>query len=190
MAEEDYVRVTGKRYRVLHPRPAYVLVVGRWGEEPRGIMAASWVMPLSEEPERLVVAWDKETHSLSVLKKTGVFTVNVVGPEMVDLLWRVGSRSGWEEDKFKTLQISVEKARSNGGMVLKGALGWVEARVHRILEDLADDVDLVVADVVDAYAKTDLYDPRYGWRAAKAGILLHASGRAFNTPGRLVYARG
>ena len=184
----DYERVTGKRYRVLHPRPAYVLIVGEWGGDDRGIMAASWVMPLSEEPERLLVAWDKETHSLSVLRKIGVFTVNVVGPELVDLVWRVGSVSGWKVDKFREYGIEVERARSNGGMVLKGALGWVEARVYRIIEDLAEDVDLVVADVVDAYARKDLYDTRYGWRAAKAGILLHASGRAFFTPGRMVLA--
>ncbi len=172
-----------KYYRLLHPRPAYIIAAAHGGV--RSAMAASWVQPLSEDPPRIIIAWEKESYTLHLARKTGCYTVNIVGEDMLDKLYYVGTRSGWDEpDK-------VEKA----GLVLsdeecptvQGALGWIRARIHRIIEDLAEDVDLVVGDVVDAWARQDLYNPQKGWLVTRARIPLQIAGRAFTIPGRIVY---
>ncbi len=181
-----YAEVTTRRYRLLHPRPVYVIVVEAEGRV--NAMAASWVSPFSEEPERIIIALDKESYTRELLAKTEYLTVNVVGEGHAELVWCVGTRSGREADKVKECGVSLAPAEKVPSKRLADALGWVEARVHRVIEDLAEDVDLVVADVVAAYARSDAYNPRYGWELAKAKILLHASGRAFTTTGRLIVA--
>jgi len=182
-----YTEVASRRYRVLHPRPVYVIIVEAEGKV--NAMAASWVSPVSEEPERIALALDKESYTRELLAKTEYFTVNVVNERHVELVWCVGTRSGRETDKISECGVRLAPAEKIPSKRLGDALGWIEARVHRVIDDIAEDVDLIIADVVAAYARSDAYNPRYGWELAKAKILLHASGRAFTTPGRLIIAK-
>lgn len=183
----EYQKITNRKYRVLHPRPAYILITGY--QDKIGIMPASWVSPISEEPERVVVAWDKESYTLELLKKISYLTINVVGPEDLDILWKTGRVSGHEVDKVKEFGIQLEKASDIPSYRLKSPLGWMETKVYKIIGDLAEDIDLVILDVISAYASKDDYDMRYGWQLRKANILLHASGRAFVVPGRMYFAK-
>ncbi|AEM38819.1 FMN-binding flavin reductase domain protein [Pyrolobus fumarii 1A] len=180
--------VGSKRYRLLHPRPVYIIIASR-GEKINA-MAASWVSPLSEEPERITLALDKESYTYQIIREVREFTVNVVDDRHLDVVWCVGTTSGHEIDKVSRCGLKLEPSSSVRAPHLADALGYIEARVYKIIEDVAEDVDLIVADVVAAYARSDVYNPRYGWELAKARILLHASGRAFTVPGRLLVARG
>ncbi len=179
-------RVESKRYRLLHPRPVYVIVAAHGGRV--NAMAASWVSPLSEEPERITVAFEKESYTYELVRASGEFTVNVVPASMLEAVWCLGTRSGRGRDKLAECGAAVEPSRSVEAPRLQGAIGVIEARVYKVYEDVAEDVDLVVADIVDAYADPSLFNPRYGWQVTKAEILFHASGRAFTTPGRLLLA--
>ena len=183
----EYQKITNKRYRVLHPRPAYLLITSY--QDKIGIMPASWVSPISEDPERVVVAWDKESYTLELLRKSTYLTINVVGPGNLEILWKTGSVSGRELDKVREFGVQLEKANDIPSYRLRDALGWMETKVYRIIEDLAEDIDLVVLDVISAYAWKDSYDLRYGWQLRKANILLHASGRAFVVPGKMYFAK-
>ncbi|MEM3740768.1 MAG: flavin reductase, partial [Candidatus Korarchaeum sp.] len=66
-----------KFYLLLHPRPAYVVGSGKWGERVN-FMAASWVSPVGEEPPSVMVALGTETLTLELIEKYGDFSVNVV----------------------------------------------------------------------------------------------------------------
>ncbi|MCD6488355.1 MAG: flavin reductase [Desulfurococcales archaeon] len=48
-----------ENYYVLHPRPVY-LIVTRRKQGGYNVMAASWVMPVSEEPPLVALAISKE----------------------------------------------------------------------------------------------------------------------------------
>ncbi len=179
--------VEAKRYRLLHPRPVYIIVAAH-GDRVNA-MAASWVSPLSEEPERITVAFEKESYTYELVRATGEFTVNVVPASMLDVVWCLGTRSGRHRDKIRECGVELEPSSRVKPPRVKGAIGVVEARVYRVYTDVAEDVDLVVADVVAAYADPSLFNPRYGWQISKAEVLMHASGRAFTTPGRLLVAK-
>ncbi len=184
----EYMEVSGKRYRLLHPRPVYVIVAGVSGGTVNA-MAASWVSPFSEEPERIMLALEKDSYTRELIEKNGEFTVNVVEEEHMKLVWCVGTTSGRNVDKISECGVKLEDSRHVKAPHLSNALGYIEARVYRILTDAAEDVDLIIADVVAAYARSDIYNPRYGWVITKAPILMHVSGRAFVLPGRLVILR-
>ncbi|KSW11474.1 flavin reductase [Pyrodictium occultum] len=176
-----YVDAGEKWYRVLSPRPVYVLVA-----EARGrvnLMPASWVSPFSEEPPRIVAALDKEAYTTELILESRLFTVNVVTVGEVYFVYTAGTTSGRRVDKLRLLGAEVVRDTVTGAprLAKPRPIGVVEARVHRVLSDLAEDVHLVVADVEAAYTDPGLYNQRYGWELGKARILLHSAGRAFTT---------
>ena len=184
-----YFDVGDRWYYILHPRPAYILVAEHGGRV--NFMAASWVMPLSEDPPRIVAAIDKSSFTMELILSSKAFTVNVLTIEHVDFIYGAGTTSGRNIDKLALLGAEVSRDTVTGGPRLSKPkpVGGIEARVHRVYSDVADDVNLVVADVVAAYADPTLFNERYGWDLRKARIAIHAAGRAFTVPGGLYVAK-
>jgi flavin reductase (DIM6/NTAB) family NADH-FMN oxidoreductase RutF len=187
---EGYARVPEDTwYYVLHPRPVYVIAAG--SKEKANFMAASWVSPFSEDPPRVIASLDKTSYTAELVKRYRVFTINVYHADAVDFVYGAGTVSGRRVDKAKLLGAELAFDTETGAprIAKPRPLGVVEAKVFRILEDLAEDVDLVVADVVAAYADPNVFNQNYGWVLQKARILLHASGRGFTTATQLIVAR-
>jgi len=180
----EYIEVDDPFYRVLHPRPAYLIVSGR-GEDVN-IMAASWVMPLSEEPWTIGLALDRETYTYQLVKKYGEFTVNVVTDNEVDLVYYVGHVSKYEVDKIRERNIPLSPSRHIETPYYSNAIGYAECRVMKMTP--VGEVDLVVGEVLSIYARKDLFT-RYGWDLRKVKILMQNIGRGFTTnSGRVIYA--
>ncbi len=176
-------RVERGQHRILHPRPVY-LIVSRHGDRVN-VMAASWVTPVSEEPPRIALALDRETYTYRLVRESGYFTVNVVGEDMVDAVWIAGTVSGEERDKVSLIGLRLADSEKVPVPHVEGCLGYIGAKVWRTMD--VGDAELVVADVVEAYADPSLFDPRKGWYLAKARVLLHGAGRVFATTGRILY---
>ncbi len=172
-------------YRVLHPRPVYLIVSG--GEGKYNVMAASWVTPLSEEPSRLGLAIDRESYTYELIHKYREFTVNVVDPSLVNKVWYAGTRSGRREDKIKSLELKLYPSSKISVPGLLEALAFIECRV--VDEVHVGEVALFIADMVEIHVKPEYYDQRRGWNLRKAQVLMHISGKAFSYPARIIYAK-
>ena len=173
-------------YLILHPRPAYVVVSGR-EESSIGVMAASWVSPVSEEPPRITLAIGVNSHTYSMIKEFKDFTVNIVFTDLVNLIWDVGRTSGRKLNKVREFKIELAESRSVGSPRLAKARAVIEASLWR--EEVLGDTSLVIADVVDAYVlDRESFNEKYGWKASKAQVPLHLWGRAFTSLGRLILA--
>ena len=189
MPPRGYIDAGDKWYYVLHPRPAYIVVSEHNGKVD--FMAASWVMPFSEDPARIVASLEKEAYTTTLIRGSGLFTVNVLGVENIDFIYGAGTTSGRRVDKLRLLGAEVAKDTVTGAPRLSQPkpIGVIEARVYRIVGDVAEDVDLVIADVVAAYADESLFNTRYGWELRKTRIAMHSAGRAFTTNSGLYVAR-
>ncbi|RUM47099.1 MAG: flavin reductase family protein [Hyperthermus sp.] len=187
---EEYTRVGDKWYYLLHPRPVYIVASGR-RDAKAGFMAASWLMPLSEEPPRIVAALEKTSHTTSLVLDTGAFTVNVYGIGDRDFVYTSGTISGRKHDKVSLLNVRLNYDTVTGAprIVHPRPLGFIDSRVYRVVGDVADDVYLVIGDVVGAYADKALFNERYGWDLRKVRILMHAAGRAFTSNSGVFVAR-
>lgn len=172
-------------YMPLHPRPAYLIVSGVEGE--LNVMAASWVMPVSEEPLRLAIAIDRESRTYELIEKYGEFTVNVVDAKLVDKVYKAGTISGKSvEDKLTIIGLKTTpslKIRTPG---LEEALGIIESKVWKSLD--VGEVRLYIADILAIRVRPEYYNERYGWDIRRAQILLHLTGRAFTIPCKLILA--
>jgi len=180
------MEVKEKFYLLLHPRPAYVIGSGRFGEVVN-FMAASWITPVAEEPPRVAVAIDVESYTHELILKYKEFTVNVLPMTQLNALYSVGTVSGRRVDKVARFGLNVEKGRSVDAPVLADSIGVLECRVTATVE--SEDTTLFVGDVLAAYAKEEYFDLRNGWNVKKVNIPLHNWGRGFYGLGRLVLAK-
>lgn len=168
------MREVKRFYLLLHPRPAYVIGSGRWGEAVN-FMAASWVTPIAEEPPLVGVSVDVESYTFELVEKYREFTVNVLPMSLVDKIYYVGSRSGREVDK--TGVIEAVRGERVSAPVAKEAIGVLECRV--VDEVRAEDVKFFVGEVVSARADEKFFSGRSGWLLSKVDIPLHNWGRGF-----------
>jgi len=168
-----------KFYLTLHPRPAYVIGSGVYNVKAN-FMAASWVMPASMEPPRVVIAIDMESYTWELIREYGEFTVNVLTEQYLDKIYYVGSRSGRDVDKVSTLNLNVSKGEKVNAPVILDAIAILECKVYNTVE--CGDTVLIIGDVVRCVADEKLFSDRYGWNIREAGIPLHLWGRCFTVP--------
>lgn len=172
------MREIGKFYLLLHPRPAYVIGSGKWGERIN-FMAASWVSPVGEEPPSLMISVDKESLTSELIEAHGEFTVNVIPASLLDKLYYVGSRSGREVDKSSVF--GAVKGERVKAPVVSEAMGVIECRLMKKLD--MGDVNLFIGEVLSARARSDTFSERTGWNFREVNIPLHGWGRNFFTIG-------
>ncbi|MEM2795581.1 MAG: flavin reductase family protein [Thermofilaceae archaeon] len=161
-------------YLLLHPRPAYIIGSGRFGERVN-VMAASWVVPAAEEPPLVVISIGVDSLTHKLIETFGEFTVNIVSMEMLGQLYYVGRISGHKEDKTKL--VKVVKGEKVSAPVVDGAVGIIECKVYSTAK--AEDVTIFIGEVLTARADERFFDDRKGWDFKEIDLPLHNWGRGF-----------
>lgn len=184
MESYEYIDISPSEYYVLHPRPVYLIVVVK-PEGGLNVMAASWVTPISGEPPLVALAIGKDALTNELLMTRGEFTINIVGEEYINEVYRAGSMSGKSIDKWSMLGFKEVKSMKINAPGIKNSYGFLECAVRSTHD--AGESTLFIAEVLGVHVRKDLYG-RYGWNYGKARILLHDRGRAFVLPGRKVFA--
>ncbi|WFO75426.1 flavin reductase family protein [Desulfurococcaceae archaeon MEX13E-LK6-19] len=180
-----YKEIDPTSYYVFHPRPAYLIVT----KKPSGgynVMAVSWATPVSEEPPLVLIAVSREAYTNQLIRETKEFTINIMGVEHADIVYKAGTVSGKTVDKWEMLGLKPLDPIKITTPGIDGAYGIVECTLEKIVE--AGESTLFIGRVEAVRVREDIYT-RYGWDLKKAGILLHQSGRAFTIPGRMVFAK-
>jgi len=172
-----YVSIDPTNYRVLHPRPVY-LIVSMDKEGKLNVMAASWVSPVSDEPPFIAVSIWRESKTYENIVETGEFTVNIVSDKHIDLVWEAGTTSGKKVDKWSKLGLEPYSSSEIRVPGIKGVLGFVECRVRESIG--VGESELFIAEALKVHVNREMYE-KYGWNLRKTGILLHAGGRVFTT---------
>ncbi len=184
-SEVSSMDVLDKFYLLLHPRPTYAIGAGKYGEKVN-FMAASWVVPVAEEPPRVAVAIDVESYSHELIKRYGEYTVNILPLDKLRELYFFGSTSGREVDKIGELGLKVLKGRKVEAPVLEIAVGVLECKVAGEFE--SEDTTLFIGDVLHAEAREEYFSLKRGWNFKKTNIPLHNWGRGFYAVGKFLYA--
>lgn len=178
-----YVEVGLDEYRVLHPRPVY-LIVSRNLEGVLNVMSASWVTPICDEPFLIAVSLWRGSRTYRNIVETKEFTVNVVNDKFIDEVWLAGTKSGWSVDKWSALGFRPVQPRRIKTPGIDGSLGFLECTLRN--EYVFNDTSLLVANVEAIHVNKDLYE-KYGWNLYRAKILMHSGGKCFTTTGKPVF---
>jgi flavin reductase (DIM6/NTAB) family NADH-FMN oxidoreductase RutF len=121
----------------------YVVTV-RDGGEANGF-TANWLTQVSFEPPMLAVSVENASHSIALLRRSGVFTVNVLPSGGRELAGLLGKRWANLPDKLDRVE---SHAGPNGCAILAEALAYIECQVESSVE--AGDSTLFTARIVGA----------------------------------------
>jgi flavin reductase (DIM6/NTAB) family NADH-FMN oxidoreductase RutF len=120
------------------------VVTTRLGEKVNG-MTAAWVAQVSLKPLLVMVSIAPSRYSHTLIKESGIFAINVLTAEQVELAKRFGYKSGRKIDKFAGLDYL---EAGSGAPVLPQAYAYLDLRlVHTYT---AGDHTLFVGEVMEA----------------------------------------
>lgn len=118
--------------------PELWLVTARHGSARGGLIATfACRASIVETLPRVLLGLCKQHHTWQLVQASGRFTLHLLYPEQLDLVWRFGLRSGHTEDKFRGLEVS---NTPGGNPLLAFTLAWADCYV----EDRMDTGDRTV----------------------------------------------
>ena len=106
---------------------------------------ANWLTQVSFDPPLLAISIENDAKSLTMIRNSGKFTVNVLRTGQRELAGTLGRSALKVPDKLASIPYTILET---GYPILQVALGWVACEVRQTF--LTGDSTLVVAEVVDA----------------------------------------
>ncbi|MFH1808900.1 MAG: flavin reductase family protein [Pseudomonadota bacterium] len=175
--EPERVAVPLERaYRLINPGP--LLLISTHDGERANVCTIAWNMPLSRSPALVLLAMDPGHKTHSNILRTGVLGINVPTADQVELVRYFGSCSGHDVDKVAERGLGLYEGGAIAGLpLLRDAAAWLECR-RTEATGLADH-DLVLAQVVAAWARPGVLDAEGCWNSARFPTLHHAGGSRF-----------
>lgn len=120
------------------------------------VTPVAWNMPVNDEPPIAAVALDSNHFITKLILESKQFCICIPGIEMLDMVKKCGSVSGKEKDKFSMFSVEYEKCSEIDSIKVKDCAAYLECRLK---DDLKySGVDLIIADVVAASVKEELFD--------------------------------
>lgn len=114
--------------------------------EKDNIMAVSWHMPVSSDPEMYAVSISKESFSYKLIEKSKVFTINFMPYSLSEEILFCGENSGKHMDKFKESGLTKEECEKIHCVRIKEALAHIECEVVEMVE--VGDYVIIIGKVV------------------------------------------
>lgn len=121
----------------------YAITVRGGGEH--GGFTANWLTQASFDPPLLTLSVENGSHSIGMIRASGVFTVNILPRDAVETAGTLGRR--WAKVPDKLDRVGWDEG-PNGCAVLREALGYVECAVDAELP--AGDSTLFLARITGA----------------------------------------
>jgi flavin reductase (DIM6/NTAB) family NADH-FMN oxidoreductase RutF len=148
-------------------------VIGSRGPAGRNVMAAHWLMQVSFKPRMVALSLENDARTLTNVKETRVFSVNVMGEASMGLVAsflqpsdpsKILGRTATGQAIIDKLAGVPHKTMATGCPILRDALAWFECEVEGGVP--VGDHTLVVGRIVDggqiSHGKP-LRDDDLGW---------------------------
>ena len=119
-------------------------VTARHGDDENAF-TANWLTQVSFDPPMLALSVESSSHSIGLIRASGVFTVNVLPSGDREVAGDLGKR--WEKAPTKLAQVP-HHTGPNGCAILDQALAYVECRVEGSVP--AGDSTVFIARIVGA----------------------------------------
>jgi flavin reductase (DIM6/NTAB) family NADH-FMN oxidoreductase RutF len=177
-------------YRLLNHGPT--VLVGSAHAGRSNVMAAAWAMPLDFDTPKVAVVVDKSTLTRELIDASGVLSLCVPTVAMKDQVMAAGGMSGKNyPDKLNRYKISTQSAPLTGVPLVDGCIAQMECRVLPATAHVAGPHDLILAEVVGAWADERVFSQgRWHFEDAAPELrsLHHVAGGHFYAIGEAVQA--
>ena len=127
------------------------LVTTRYNETING-QIATWIIraTLTSTPLRFIFLISKNNYTYSLIKKSKIFTVQMLSKNQYDLVPIFGLNSGRTINKFENMEYGYTR---HNLPVIKESCGWFECICLKEIDD--GDRAIILADVVDSFLQPD-----------------------------------
>lgn len=119
--------------------------LGTAAGEQRNLATVNWTTQVSFEPPLMAVSVENDSHSIELIRTTGVFALSVFGEDARDQAGALGKRWKIRPDKIDAAKYRIG---ATGCPILEDALAAIECRVVGSLP--AGDSTLFVGEVIAA----------------------------------------
>ncbi len=161
--------------RLINSGPVIMVSCGR--EEAPNAITLAWNMVAAKKPPLAVVAIVPARHSYKLIKRDGVFVINVPGSDLVRAVMYCGTHSGKDGDKFGPAGITPVPAETVGTVYIKECPARLECELRDTVS--AGDHDLLIGEVKGAFAEEEVFDGFWRLDSARARTLHHLGGDKF-----------
>lgn len=167
---------------MLYPVPA-VLVSCRDNNGNDNLLTIAWAGTICSDPAMLSISVRKERHSYQMIKESGEFVVNLTTKALLKATDYCGVRSGRDEDKFATMNLTKGKAEKVSAPIIMESPVNIECKVKQILE--LGSHDLFIAEVVNVQVSDELMDETGRFRLQEAELIAYSHGEYYDLGDKL-----
>lgn len=107
-------------------------------------LTAAWVARASFVPPLITVSVGTTRFSHDMIRGSGVFAVNILGPDDIEMGRHFGLKTGRKTDKFEGIEYEL---KVTGSPVLKACIAWLDCRV--VSDHEAGDHTIFIGEVLD-----------------------------------------
>jgi|Deesub1362A_J573_1020465.scaffolds.fasta_scaffold00018_108 flavin reductase (DIM6/NTAB) family NADH-FMN oxidoreductase RutF len=139
---------------ILSPRLTVLVTSGTMDQG--NIMTVSWNMPVSIHPPLISIAVHPERYTYALIKEIEEFCINIPPATLLEKVFRAGTESGVQKDKFKELGLTKIKARRVSVPLIGECIGFIECRL--VDEIKPGDHYLLIGSVESIYIREEVFD--------------------------------
>lgn len=140
------------------------------------LITVAWTGIVCSKPPMLSVSLRKSRYSYELIRRTGEFTVNLIGRELCRAMDFCGVKSGREIDKFAALGLTAIPAPPlSAAPALAQAPAYACCKVRSITE--LGSHDLFLADIVEVYVAQRYFDEAGSIQDEQMGLVSYVHGK-------------
>jgi flavin reductase (DIM6/NTAB) family NADH-FMN oxidoreductase RutF len=159
---------------MLNPVP--VVMVSCKDGDRENILAIAWAGTVNSDPPMISISVRKERYSYDIIKKSGVFAVNMVSAKLAETADFCGVRSGRDVDKFAEKNIEKFYGETGVPMVAESPL-TLECKVKEVIE--LGSHDMFIAEITNVYVDEKIIDKDGKIDFKKAELVAYCHGEYF-----------
>lgn len=169
---------------LLNPVPV-VLVTCADEEGNKNVFTVAWAGTINSKPPMVSISIRKSRYSHKIIKNSGEFVINLTTRKLVRVADYCGVRCGRDVDKFKEMNLELEKASKVLAPIIKSSPINLECRVDRIIE--LGSHDMFIAEVVACQVDDLLMDSDGKLNLDKADLICYSHGEYWSLDKSLGY---
>ena len=160
---------------MLYPIPAVMVSCGSM-EKPN-IITVAWAGTVCSSPAMVSVSIRKERYSYQLIKDSNQFVINLVTKELVRKADYCGVKSGRDEDKFKSMELTPMKSQ----YIEAPMIGECPVNIECVVKDILPlgTHDMFLAEVVSVAVDKKLMDKNGKFHLNQSGLIVYSHGEYY-----------
>lgn len=160
---------------ILNPVPV-VLVTSSDGNKDN-VFTVAWTGTICSDPAMTYISVRKERFSYDIIKRSKEFCINLIPDTLAYATDYCGVKSGRKEDKFKSMNLTKQKASVINAPILKESPVNIECKVTEIKE--LGSHDMFLAKVVSVNVDEDYFDENGRLDLQRCSLITYSHGEYF-----------